>query len=147
MIRITSLALALLAIATALPAAAQDRGGLRARTNPYATLDQIEANRGCKLSSTSVTFGVNRAFATGSSASQALSTTGGSGNGGCRPLVTTQVAAGFNLALGRGSQGDQSVSATGQRGVLASTSFTRGVNISASGGSAAAQRIQNITTR
>jgi hypothetical protein len=147
MTRITSLALAMLAITATLPAAAQDRGGLRPRGNPLATLDQIDANRGCPLSSTNVTFGVNRAFATGSSASQALTTAGSSGKGGCRPLVTTQVAGGFNLALGRGSQADQSVSATGQRGVLASTSFTRGVNISAGGGSAAAQRIQNIATR
>jgi hypothetical protein len=146
MTRITSLALALLAITVSLPAAAQDRGGLRARSNPYATLDQIEANRGCPLSSTSVTFGVNKAFATGSSAGQQLTTAGGS-NSGCRPLVTTQVAGGINLALGRGSQADQAINVTGQRGALASTTFTRGANISAGAGSAAAQRIQNITTR
>ena len=63
----------------------------------------IEANRGCPLSSTSVTVGVNKAFATGSSANQQLGTLAGpTGSGGCRPLVSTQVAAGVNLGLGSG---------------------------------------------
>jgi hypothetical protein len=92
MTRAISLTLVLLATTAALPAAAQDSGGLRLRGNPIATLDQIEADtsRGCPLSSTSVTVGVNKAFGTGSSATQGLRTVAGStGNSGCRPLVTT----------------------------------------------------------
>ena len=137
--------LAALALMAALPAMAQDRGGLRPH-DPTAVLDQIEANRGCQLSSTSVSVGINKATSNGAAARQQLTTAGGS-NSGCRPLVTTQVAGGINLALGRGSQADQAISVTGQRGALASTTFTRGANISAGAGSAAAQRIQNITTR
>ena len=68
-----------------------------------ATLGQIEANRSCPLSSTSVTFGVNRALGAGSLASQQLGTAAGSRSGGCRPPVSTQVAGGVNLALGRGA--------------------------------------------
>jgi hypothetical protein len=148
MTRSTSLALALLAITAALPAAAQESGGLRLRSSPLATLDVIDANRGCPLSSTSVTVGVNKAFATGSSATQRLGTFAGpTGNGGCRPLVNTQVAVGANLALGSGSQAGQSISVQGQRGALATIDFTRGVNIGAGAGSIAAQRIQNLTTR
>jgi hypothetical protein len=146
--RAISLTLALLAITAALPAAAQDSGGLRLRSNPLATLDVIEANRGCPLSSTSVTVGVNKAFGTGSSATQRLGTAAGAtGNSGCRPLVSTQVAAGANLALGSGSQAGQSINVQGQRGALATIDFTRGVNISAGAGSVAAQRVQNLTNR
>ena len=146
--RATSLALALLAITAALPAAAQESGGLRLRGNPLATLDVIDANRGCPLSSTSVTVGVNKAFGTGSSATQRLGTLAGStGNGGCRPLVSTQVAAGVNLALGSGSQAGQSINVQGQRGALATIGFTRGVNMSVGAGSVAAQRIQNLINR
>jgi hypothetical protein len=146
--RVTCLALVILAITAALPAAAQESGGLRLRNNPLATLDLIDANRGCPLSSTSVTVGVNRAFATGSSATQRLGTLPGpTGNGGCRPLVHTQVAVGANLALGSGSQAGQSINVQGQRGALATIDFTRGVNIGAGAGSIAAQRIQNLTTR
>jgi hypothetical protein len=146
--RATCLAMALLAITPALPVAAQESGGLRLRNNPLATLDLIDANRGCPLSSTSVTVGVNKAFATGSSATQRLGTFGGpTGNGGCRPLVNTQVAVGANLALGSGSQAGQSINVQGQRGALATIDFTRGVNIGAGSGSIATQRIQNLTTR
>ena len=60
--RVTCLALAMLSITAALPAAAQDSGGLRLRNNPLATLDLIDANRGCPLSSTGVTVGVNKAY-------------------------------------------------------------------------------------
>ena len=151
MTRAISLTLVLLATTAALPAAAQDSGGLRLRGNPIATLDQIEANtsRGCPLSSTSVTVGVNKAFGTGSSATQGLRTVAGStGNSGCRPLVTTQVAVGANLALGAGSQAGQSItSVQGQRGALDSISFTRGINIGVGAGSVATQRIQNLTSR
>ena len=85
MTRAISLTLVLLAITAALPAAAQESGGLRLRGNPLATLDVIDANRGCPLSSTSVTVGVNKAFGAGSSATQLLGTAAGSiGNGGCR---------------------------------------------------------------
>jgi hypothetical protein len=148
MSRITSLAFAMLAITLALPAAAQDRGGLRPRGNPLATLDQIEANRGCPLSRTSVTVGINRAFAAGSSATQQVGRSSGpAGPAGCQSLVNTQVVTGVNLALGRGTQADQAISAQGPGGVLATTRFTRGANISAGGGSVATQRPQNLTGR
>jgi hypothetical protein len=147
--RATSLALALLTITAILPATAQESGGLRLRGNPLSTLDQIDANRGCRLSSTSVTVGVNKAFATGSSAAQRLVTASGAAASpdGCRPLVTTQVAVGANLALGRGSQAGQSINVQGQSGALATTTFTRGVNMAVGAGSSAAQRIQNLTSR
>jgi hypothetical protein len=125
--RATSLALALLATAVALPATAQESGGLRLRDNPFATLDLIDANRGCPLSSTSVTVGVNKAFATGSSATQQLATINGRpATSECRPLVSTQVAVGPNLALGSGSQARQSINVQGQRGVLGTIDLTRG---------------------
>jgi hypothetical protein len=146
--RATSLAFALLAITAALPAAAQESGGLHLRGNPMATLDAIDANRGCPLSSTSVTVGVNKAFGNGSSANQRLGTASGpTGANGCRPLVTTQVAAGANLALGSGSQAGQSIAVQGQRGALGTIGYTRGINLSVGAGSLAAQRIQNLTTR
>ena len=150
--RATSLALALLAITAALPAAAQESGGLRLRSNPgnnpLATLGLIDANRGCPLSSTSVTVGINKAFGTGSLAAQQLGTSSGpTGNGGCRPLVSTQVAAGVNLGLGSGSQAGQSINVQGQRGALDTIGFTRGVNIGVGAGSVANQRIQNLFNR
>jgi hypothetical protein len=141
MTRAISLTLVLLAITGALPAAAQESGGLRLQID-------ADASRGCSLSSTSVTVGVNKAFGTGSSATQGLGTFAGSaGRSGCRPLVSTQVAAGVNLALGSGSQAGQSINVQGQSGALATTTFARGVNLSVGGGSAAAQRIQNLTSR
>jgi hypothetical protein len=144
--RAVSLTLVLLALTAALPAAAQESGGLALRGNPSATLNAIDANRGCPLSSTSVTVGINKAFGSGSSATQQLGTAGG-GNGRCRPLVTTQVAAGANLALGSGSQAGQSIAVQGQSGVLASIGFTRGINTGVGAGSVAAQRIQNLINR
>ena len=147
--RAFSLTLVLLSVTAALPAAAQESGGLHLRgSNPLATLDVIDANRGCPLSSTSVTVGVNKAFGTGSSATQQLGTVAGAnGSSGCRPLVSTQVAAGVNLALGSGSQAGQSINVTGQRGALDTTGFTRGVNVDVGAGSVAAQRIQNLINR
>jgi hypothetical protein len=156
--RAISLTLVLLAITAALPAAAQESGGLRLGNNPLATLDVIDANRGCPLSSTSVTVGVNKAFGRGSSANQQLNTVAGptgngptgngpAGNGGCRPLVSTQVAAGVNLGLGSGSQAGQSINVQGQRGALDTIGFTRGINIGAGAGSVANQRIQNVFNR
>jgi hypothetical protein len=146
--RVTSLALAWLAVAAILPAAAQESGGLRLGGNQMATLQLIDANRGCPLSSTSVTVGINKAFATGSSATQQLGTFSGSnGNAGCQPLVSTRVATGVNLALGSGSQAGQSINVQGQRGALATVSYTRGVNMSVGAGSVAAQRLQNMTNR
>ncbi len=68
--------LAVLALLAALPAAAQERGGVHLR-DPPAELDQIDANRGCPMSATSVTVGVNKATGTGSSAQQQLGTFGG----------------------------------------------------------------------
>jgi hypothetical protein len=144
--RVASLTLVLFALTAALPAAAQESGGLRLHSNTSVTLNAIEANRGCPLSSTSVTVGVNKAFGTGSSATQQLATAA-SGNSRCRPLVTTQVAAGVNLALGSGSQAGQSIAAQGQGGALGSNNFTRGVNVGVGAGSVAAQRIQNLTGR
>jgi hypothetical protein len=107
-------------------------------------LQTIESNRGCPLSSTTVTVGVNRAFGAGSAAQQQLGTMNPpASNSGCRPLVTTQIAAGINLALGRNSLAGQSITATGPRGALATNVFTRGVNASVGAGSTASQRILN----
>jgi hypothetical protein len=146
--RTTSLALALLAIAAALPAAAQESGGLPLRGNPLATLDLIDANRGCPLSSTSVTVGVNKAFATGSSATQRLGTAAGPiGNGGCRPLVTTQVAAGANLALGSGSQAGQSINVRASARHWPPSASPVGSTSALEPGPIAAQHIQNLTNR
>jgi hypothetical protein len=138
--------LAILAVLAALPAAAQERGGVSLR-NPVSELNAIDANRGCPLSATSVTVGLNKATGTGSSALQQLGTLGGSGMSGCRPLVSTQVVTGANLALGNGSSAGQSIAAKGHGGVLATTTFTRGVNIGFGAGSAANQRILNQTGR
>ena len=149
MFRTTGFALAALAAvaawsATGLaigPATAQERGGLRQR-GPSATLDQIEANRGCPLSATSATIGVNRALGNGSAAQQQLGTLNPPGNGsGCRPLVTTQVAAGVNLAFGRGSSASQTIEAQGQRGALATNTFSRGFNAAAGHASSSRMRI------
>ena len=92
------LLLTVLALGAAGPALAQDRGGLHLR-GPAATLGQIEANRGCPLSSTTVATGVNRAFAPGLAASQQLGAA--TTTTGCRPLVSTQVAAGRPSFIGR----------------------------------------------
>ena len=139
-------AAAVLALSLAAPAMAQDRGGLNLRNSPLSTLNQIDANRGCRLSTTSVAVGVNRAFSPGSVANQQLDAVSGSG-GGCRPLVTTQVAAGVNLSLGRGTQANQAIGVQGQRGVLAGNTFTKGVNIAAGGRSSANQQIFNLMSR
>jgi hypothetical protein len=145
MFRVHCLALAALAAVAAWPAAAQDRGGARVR-DPSALLDRIDANRGCPLSATSVTVGVNRALNSGSSAQQQLGTLNPPG-GGCRPLVTTQVAAGVNLAFGRGSSAGQTIDAQGQRGALATTTFSRGFNAAVGARSSASQRILNQVGR
>jgi hypothetical protein len=146
MFRAQSFALAALAAVAVWPATAQERGGLHVR-GPATILDQIDANRGCPLSSTSVTVGVNRAFGTGSAAQQQLGTLNGASGGGCRPLVTTQVAAGANLAFGRGSHAGQTIDVQGQRGALATTTFTRGVNAAVGARSSATQRILNQVGR
>ena len=82
------LAAAALALCAALPAAAQDRGGVRLR-GPEAVLDRVESvgQSGCRLSQTNVTVGINRSLASGSQARQQLGT---DGSGGCRPLVATR---------------------------------------------------------
>jgi hypothetical protein len=146
MFRVHCLALAALAAVAAWPAAAQDRGGARVR-DPSALLDRIDANRGCPLSATSVTVGVNRAFGNGSAAQQQLGTANAPGGSGCRPLVTTQVAAGVNLALGRGSSAGQTIEAQGQRGALATNTFSRGFNAAVGARSTASQRILNQVGR
>jgi hypothetical protein len=151
MFRTTGFALAALAAVAAWPAtgpaAAQERGGLHPRGSA-ATLDLIEANRGCPLSATSATIGVNRALGNGSAAQQQLGTLNTPGNGsGCRPLVTTQVAAGVNLAFGRGSSASQTIEAQGQRGALATNTFSRGFNAAVGARSSATQRILNQVGR
>jgi hypothetical protein len=144
MFRATLVAVALI---SALPAAAQDVGGVRMR-DPARLLGQIEANRGCPLSNTSVTVGVNRALSRGSAAQQQLAAAQPSGgSSGCHPLVSTRVVAGVNLALGRGSSADQTIESKGPRGVLATTSYTRGVNIGYGALSSANQRLINQAVR
>jgi len=146
--------LTILGLLAALPAVAQDRGGLAMRNSPIAELGQIEANTnsGCPLSSTSVTVGVNQATAFGSSAQQRLGTFGGGGGFGggsssCRPLVSTQVVAGANLALGNGSSAGQTITARGPSGVLATNTYTRGYNAGFGAFSSANQRLTNVTGR
>ena len=137
------LSMALLGLLVALPAAAQERGGLRMNSSS-ATLRQIEANQGCPLSSTSVTVGLSKATGVGSSAQQQLGTSG-STQSKCRPLVSTQVVAGVNLGLGRGSNAGQSITAQGPRGALATETYTRGYNLSYGAFSTANQRLSNQT--
>ena len=136
----------ILASFAGLPAAAQDSGGLPVRQQNV-TLGQIDANRGCQMSSTSVTVGVNKATGTGSAAQQKLATSGGTQQPGCKPLVSTGVVAGINLGLGRNSSAGQTIDATGPAGALSTTNFTRGVNTGFGAGSAANQRISNQTGR
>jgi len=143
MLRLSIAALSLLA---ALPAAAQDRGGMH-MNNALTELGQIQANQGCPMSSTSVTVGVNKSTATGSSAQQQLGTYGGGGPPGCRPLVSTQVVTGANLALGRGSSAGQSITAQGPGGILGTTTYTRGYNMGYGAWSSANQRLINQTGR
>jgi hypothetical protein len=141
----TTIAAAALACLAALPAAAQDFGGVRLR-GPASVLDRIESvdRTGCRLSQTSVTFGLNRAFGADSAARQQLAT---DGSGGCRPLVSTQVTAGVNLALGPRSQAEQSIEARGPRGLLATTNVVRGTNIAVGARSGATQRLFGQTGR
>ena len=63
------LAAAALALCAAMPAAAQDRGGVRLR-GPASVLGRVESvgQGGCRLSQTEVTVGINRALAAGSQA-------------------------------------------------------------------------------
>jgi len=143
MLRVSLAALSLLA---ALPAAAQDRGGMP-MNHAISEFGQIEANQGCPMSSTSVTVGVNNAMAGGSSAQQQLGTFGGGGSSKCRPLVSTQVAVGANLALGRSSSAGQTINAQGPSGVLATNTYTRGYNLGYGALSSANQRLVNQTGR
>jgi hypothetical protein len=143
MLRVSLTALALL---TALPAAAQDRGGMAMNTS-LSELDRIQANQGCRMAVTSVTVGINKAMATGASAQQQLGTTNGGGSSGCRPLVSTQIAVGANLALGRGSSAGQSITAQGPGGILATNTYTRGYNMGYGAMASANQRIVNLTGR
>ncbi len=149
-----SLLAAPLASLASLPAAAQERGGLPMRgatvthmRDSAALLGQIDGNRGCPLSTTSVTVGLNKTTAFGSSAQQQLATSGSGGGSGCRPLVSTQVVAGANLALGRGSYAGQTIDAKGPRGALATTTYTRGYNIGYGAMATANQRLSNQTGR
>jgi hypothetical protein len=137
--------LVVLALAAALPAAAQERGGVHMR-DPMASLDRIDANRGCPMSSTSVTVGLNKTTALGSSAQQRLVTSAGDPSG-CRPLVSTQVVTGVNMALGRGSSAGQTIDARGPGGALATTAYTRGYNYGYGALSSASQRLTNQAGR
>jgi hypothetical protein len=139
MLRASLTALALLA---ALPAVAQDRGGLP-RRDPSAILGQIDANRGCPMSVTNVTVGINRAMSNGLSSQQQLSRSGSDGSFNCHPLVSTQVVAGVNLATGRNSSAGQTIDAQGPRGALATHTFTRGFNGGVGPQSTAIQRLSN----
>lgn len=132
---------AALALCAALPAAAQDFGGVRMR-NQESVVDRLDSfsRSGCRLSQTSVTVGVNRAFAPGSAAQQQIAT---DGSGGCRPLVSNQITAGLNLSLGPRSVAEQSIQSRQPRGLLATNDVTRGVNIAAGARGAAVQRIQS----
>ena len=137
--------LAALALLAALPAVAQDRGGIAMRSNPYSELSQIEANRGCPQSVTSVSVGVNKTFGLGASAQQQLATQNAAGGAnGCRPLVSTQVVAGANLALGGRSNASQSIQAQGPRGILSTNTYTRGYNVGFGANSIANQRLSNL---
>jgi len=134
------------ALLAALPAAAQDRGGMHLNST-MTELGQIEANQGCPLSSTSVTVGVNKATAAGSSAQQQLATIGSRASSSCRPLISTQVVTGANLAFGAGSSAGQMITAQGPKGVLATNTYTRGYNVGYGALSSANQRILNQTGR
>jgi hypothetical protein len=138
--------LAIIALLVALPAAAQDRGGLQ-RRDPTAVLDQIEANRGCPMSSTNVTVGINKAMQRGQSSQQKMGSVSGGGPSGCHPLVSTQVVTGVNLALGRGSSAGQTIDAQGPRGVFSTNTFTRGYNYGFGTFSNASQHLSNQTGR
>jgi hypothetical protein len=129
-----------LALLAALPASAQETGGMSLR-GPAATLERIgQLQPGCALSQTSVTVGVNRASGSRAQARQGLIT---AAPDGCRPLVSTQVVAGANLALGPGSNADQSIQAYGPRGLLSTNAYTRGYNLAAGSRSTAQQRLLN----
>jgi hypothetical protein len=145
MLKLSVIALALL---TALPAVAQESGGIAMRNqqNTLSELGKIRANmtNGCPLSRTSVTVGVNKASQFGSSMQQQRSTTGGAA-AGCQPLFDTQVVAGANLALGGNTTATQTLSAQGPRGVLGTTTFTRGYNVGLGRGSTANQTLLNQT--
>jgi hypothetical protein len=100
-----------------------------------------QAGGGCRLSQTNVVVGVNRALGFGSRAGQRVASVAPSD--GCRPLVSTGIVAGVNLGLGFGSTADQTVEGVIPQGSLATTTFTRGVNIAGSA-AAARQRILNV---
>lgn len=135
-----------LAVMAALPAVAQERGGVAVREQ-NTTLRQIDANRGCQMSSTSVTVGVNKATGNGSAAQQRLSKSGSRDPAGCHPLVSTQVVTGVNMGLGRGSTAGQAIDATGPSGSKATTTYTRGYNVGYGNSSTANQSISNQTGR
>jgi hypothetical protein len=135
-----TLVLAALALLTAAPASAQEFGGVRPPLGSAfgRAAPSSPSTATCRLSTTSVAIGINRALAPASQAGQRTVTRG---SGGCRPLVSTAIVAGVNLGLGPGSTADQTVEATAPRGLLATTSFARGFNFAAGAGSAAQQRI------
>ena len=134
--------LAALALLAAAPASAQEFGGVQAgRFLGLGSGAQVNPGGGCRLSQTNVVFGVNRALGLGSKAGQRVASVAPAD--GCRPLVSTGIVAGVNLGLGLGSAAEQTIEGVTPSGSLATTTFTRGVNIS--GPTAAArQRILNL---
>jgi hypothetical protein len=142
MFRRTSV-LAALVVFTALPAMAQEFGGVPLGGSG-AVLGKIESLApGCPLSQTTVAIGVNQTLNTGALAQQRVGSVAG-GASGCRPLVSTQVVAGANLAFGAGSGANQTITAQSQRGLLATNSFTRGVNAAVGARSSATQQLQSL---
>jgi len=140
-------ALAVLALLTAFPAAAQEFGGVPLQ-NPgrpfhardHSILGQIRQtlNSGCPLSQTNVVHGVNRSF--GGTQQQLIQQS----SSGCRPLVSNQVVSGTNLALTRGSSADQTIEAQAPRGLLRTNNIVRGVNIGAGAHSSATQHLLGL---
>ena len=135
--------LAALVVLAALPAAAQDSGGVRLG-GAGSVLGAINARSpGCPLSRTNVLVGVNRALSPDAQANQSLSSV----NTGCRPLVSAQVVGGVNLGLAAGSQAGQSLTASSPRGLLATENVARGFNLAVGSRSAAVQSILSHTGR
>lgn len=133
-----SCAFAALALLAAIPAAAQEFGGIPLGSQERLLQAIDSRSPSCQLSQTNVLIGINRSASTGATAQQQLA----SGGRGCRPLVSTQVVAGANLALAPGSAADQSLVGHAPRGLLGTTNFGRGVNIAAGARAVATQGIQ-----
>jgi hypothetical protein len=89
---------AIIALAVALPAVAQDGRGVPGRQLPVPS-PQIEAGQGCPMSGAGVTVGVNKVTRTASTAQQNWITAGDGQRSGCNPLINAQVLLGLNGLL------------------------------------------------